>query len=73
MGIFENFPYTNYHELNLDWVIEKIKELEEGGGGGGTTYTLSITNNVITLTGADGTTSSIELPVYDGTVTDPEV
>lgn len=26
MAVFENFPYTNYHELNLDWVIAKVKE-----------------------------------------------
>lgn len=24
----ENFPYTNFHDLNLDWIIGKIKELE---------------------------------------------
>ena len=33
------------------------------------TYSLSISNNVITLTGSDGSTSSITLPVYNGTVT----
>lgn len=22
----EQFPYTNFHELNLDWIIKKIKE-----------------------------------------------
>ena len=22
-----NFPYTNYHDLNLDWVIKSVKEL----------------------------------------------
>lgn len=26
MALFENFPYTNLHELNLDWVIKVIKE-----------------------------------------------
>lgn len=25
MGVFEHFPYTNYHELNLDWVVEEVK------------------------------------------------
>lgn len=24
--MFEHFPYTNMHELNLDWIIEKVKE-----------------------------------------------
>ena len=23
------FPYTNFHELNLDWIISKIKTLSE--------------------------------------------
>jgi len=27
MGVFEQFPYTNFHNLNLDWVINKVKEL----------------------------------------------
>lgn len=25
---FKKFPYTNFHELNLDWIVAKIKELE---------------------------------------------
>lgn len=29
MGLFEQFPYTNFHELNLDWLCKHIKELEE--------------------------------------------
>lgn len=33
MGLFENFPYTNFHNLNLDWIIKVLKnavaELEE--------------------------------------------
>lgn len=33
-----------------------------------TTYSLSISGNVITLTGSDGSTSPITLPVYDGGV-----
>lgn len=23
------YPYTNLHELNLDWILDKIKELED--------------------------------------------
>ena len=26
MGLFEHFPYTNYHDLNLDWIVQKVKE-----------------------------------------------
>ena len=29
MGLFEQFPYANFHELNLDWILQKIKELDE--------------------------------------------
>ena len=29
MALFENFPYTNLHELNLDWLIDNIRKLEE--------------------------------------------
>lgn len=28
MGVFEQFPYTNLHELNIDWILSKMKELE---------------------------------------------
>lgn len=31
MGLFEHFPYTNYHSLNIEWAIEKIKELLQQG------------------------------------------
>lgn len=26
MGVFENFPYANFHELNLDWIIKALKQ-----------------------------------------------
>lgn len=29
MGLFEHFPYTNFHDLNLDWIIQEIKTLNE--------------------------------------------
>ena len=29
MGVFEHFPYVNFHELNFDWMVAKIKELED--------------------------------------------
>ena len=27
MGLFENFPYTNFHELNLDWFLNEFNKV----------------------------------------------
>lgn len=27
MGIFNRFPYTDFHRLNADWILEKVKEM----------------------------------------------
>jgi len=27
MAVFEQFPYTNFHELNLDWIIKQMKDV----------------------------------------------
>lgn len=42
MAIWEQFPFTNFHQENLDWVLNSIKNLDgrvdelEAGGGGAT-------------------------------------
>lgn len=28
MGVFEHFPYSNFHEQNIDWLIRLMKELD---------------------------------------------
>lgn len=28
MAFYDKFPYTNFQELNLDWIIKKVKELD---------------------------------------------
>lgn len=28
MGLFDHFPYTNVHELNLDWILSMMKALD---------------------------------------------
>ena len=28
MGLFDHFPYTNFHELNLDWILRALREIE---------------------------------------------
>ena len=32
MGIFRQFPYTNFHEINLDWILNNIKKFGEDIG-----------------------------------------
>ena len=27
MGVFEHFPYTNFHDLNLNWIIQELQKL----------------------------------------------
>lgn len=29
MGFFDFFPYTNFHNVNLDWVLQRVKEWGE--------------------------------------------
>lgn len=29
MGLFNNFPYTNFHEMNLDWIVKQVNDLIE--------------------------------------------
>lgn len=34
MALFENFPYTNLHQLNLDWIVKTLKQLKDTIDGG---------------------------------------
>lgn len=27
--LFEQFPYTNFHEINLDWLLKRVKDMEK--------------------------------------------
>ena len=29
MAVFDNFPYTNIHELNMDWLIKSTGEVKQ--------------------------------------------
>jgi len=46
-------------------VVQKINEIIDDGTAN-TTYSLSMSGNVITLTGSDGNNSTVTLPVYNG-------
>lgn len=28
MGLFETFPYANFHEMNMDWILHELKQLK---------------------------------------------
>lgn len=28
-GLFENLPYTNFHELNIEWLLKTVKHLSD--------------------------------------------
>lgn len=28
MGLFDQFPYTNFHELNLTWILDALKAIQ---------------------------------------------
>lgn len=73
MPLYENFPYTNFHELNLDWLVERVQALEaafpEGtigivkGGTGATTAEGARENLGIIAPNipiAEGSTSTID-------------
>lgn len=29
MSLFNNFPWTNFHELNLDWLLKKVADMQQ--------------------------------------------
>lgn len=76
MPLFENFPYTNFHELNLDWLIKKVQDIEasfpegtigiEKGGTGATNAVDARTNlgiyaDTLHMSSGDSTTISSQL------------
>ena len=61
---FEHFPYTNFHDLNLDWIIQKIKECYSPDN--------PPTNVVLSVNGETGDVvlyknAVVQLPVVDET------
>ena len=67
----EQIYYTDLNKIKVGDGITNVNNLpflDAGSSGQSITYTLSISGNVITLTGSDGSTSPITLPVYAGGV-----
>lgn len=62
MAIFDNFPWTNVHELNLDWIVKKIKELYQD------TQNLETALNQIKENLSDDVKAQLEAWLEDGTL-----
>lgn len=63
---------TKVSDLNNDSGFQtqaQVNALIAAAGDDDTTYAISISGNIITLTGSDGNTSTVTLPVYTGGVT----
>ena len=59
------YPYGNAQQLNLDWILNKLKELESGAGGGGTNLE-EVSNALIALTYAEQNYNLSDIVFYDG-------
>lgn len=62
---------TKVSDLNNDSGFQtqaQVNALIAAAGDDDTTYAISMSGNVITLTGSDGNTSTVTLPVYTGGV-----
>ncbi|MBP3898287.1 MAG: collagen-like protein, partial [Mogibacterium sp.] len=46
MPLYDDFPYTNFHALNLDWIVKKLSELEQGESSGEQSSTTTLANNL---------------------------
>lgn len=46
MALYDDFPYTNFHSLNLDWIIKKLSELENGESSSEQSSTATLANNL---------------------------
>lgn len=67
MALYENFPYTNFHELNLDWIVRTVKQIaDEWNNMSGDIQAVAVDSDVATVsvTGSlqEGLTFNFGLP-----------
>lgn len=74
MALFEQFPYTNFHELNLDWIVKSMTDLIEEWDNFGTTVTASAQSGAtadVTVSGDFQTGVNFDFTIPQG-ATGPE-
>lgn len=67
MALYDNFPYTNFHELNLDWIVKTVKQIaDEWNNLSGDIQATAVESDVatVTVTGSlqEGLTFNFGLP-----------
>lgn len=60
MGIYDNWIYTDLHQLNLDWILKEVKKLSDAYGN-----IVGTINNTIAQMIADGTLVLALTETYD--------
>lgn len=60
MGLFDGFPFTNTHQLNLDWILQEMKRLGDAAAIS-TGRIDSLQQTVSSLDAARGTQTAVEL------------
>lgn len=69
MALFEQFPYTNFHELNLDWIVKSMTDLIEEWDNFGTNVTASAQSGAtpdVTVTGDFQTSVNFDFTIPPG-------
>lgn len=71
MAIFGQWPWTNFHEMNLDWVIKTVKEGIQNVQGVVEDYFAAHVDNTLTVSGdaADAATVGSRLTTINGSLT----
>lgn len=69
MGLFDYFPYTNFHELNLQWIVETCKAAEKASNEASVTAE-QILQYFQNLDVSDEVSEAVQRLYNDGVLTD---
>lgn len=71
MALFNDFPYTNLHELNLEWIIKQIRQLRDDFGDKADEMIAELIRDYFLRITYDPENERINLVVTDGTTPAP--
>lgn len=59
--MFNTYPYTDFHELNADWILSKVKELDNKINGSIEQYVREQLNDLFVTAAYDADTETLIL------------